>query len=190
MTFANVVSVIALFVALGGGAYAVQVAAKNSVTTQSIRNGTVRSADIGTGQVKAADIKRGLLRDTTVGKNTRTRSICTQTLTDFVQCLGAEVTMTKEGRIFATADGSADSGSAGVSVGVSTCRLTVDGVAFTDEVVITADFNPDESFSFAGVTEPVAAGTHSVILECKGNGTLPGPRIFFPSVTTLALGSG
>jgi len=100
------------------------------------------------------------------------------------------VTMTKEGRIFATADGNADSGSGGVPVGVNTCRLTVDGVAFTDEVVIAANFSPGESFSFAGVTEPVLAGTHSVVLECKGNGTLPGPRIFFPSVTTLELGSG
>lgn|GEM_PF-2233046 len=160
------------------------------MATQSIRNGTIRSADIGTGQVKASDIKRGLLRDTTAGNNKRALAVCVQTLTDFVPCLSAEVTMTKEGRIFATADGNADSGSGGVPVGVNTCRLTVDGVAFTDEVVIAANFSPGESFSFAGVTEPVLAGTHSVVLECKGNGTLPGPRIFFPSVTTLELGSG
>ncbi len=202
LSFANVVSVIALFIALGGGAYAVQVAKKNSVKSSSIRNGSVRSVDIGKGQVRASDIEPGLLQDLinrpdpptgpdpTTGQTKRTGFVCTQTLPTFVKCLGTEVNMGMAGRIFATADGSADSGSGGVLVGVNTCRLLVDGVAFTNEVVIASDFSPSESFSFAGVTEPVTAGTHSINMECKGNGTLPGPRIFFPSLTTLELGPG
>ena len=102
----------------------------------------------------------------------------------------SDVTLDRSGRIYATADGNADSGSGSVPVGVNTCRLVVDGTPFTNDFVIAADFSPSESFSFAGVTEQLAAGTHTVRMDCKGNGTLPGPRIFFPTLTTLKLGSG
>src|SRR3954454_4725200 len=56
LTFANVVSVIALFVALGGGAYAVTVAKKNSVVSKSIKNGQVRKADIAKNAVNGAKV--------------------------------------------------------------------------------------------------------------------------------------
>jgi len=56
LTFANVVSVIALFVALGGGAYAVTVAKKNSVVSKSIKNGQVRKADIAKNSVNGAKV--------------------------------------------------------------------------------------------------------------------------------------
>ena len=68
--------------------------------------------------------------------------------------------------------------------------MTVDGTPFTGDFVIAADFSPGDAFSFAGVTEGLGAGPHSVQMECKDNGTLPGPRIFSPSLTTLELGSG
>ncbi len=200
LSFANVISLIALFVALGGGAYAVQVAKKNSVTTKSIRNSTIRSADIGSGQVKASDIgdgqvkasdiEAGLLSDATTGSTQSLFAVCVQDVTTYKSCLDKQVTLKEPGRIFATADGTADSGAGSVPVGVNTCRLTLDGAAFTGDYVVAADFSPGESFSFAGVSEPVAAGSHLVRLECKGNGTLPGPRIFLPSLTTIQLGSG
>lgn len=189
LTFANVVSLIALFVALGGGAYAVQTAKKNSVTSASIRNGAVRSVDIGRGQVRASDIKSGLLRDTTTGDTKKSVGVCVQDLTTYVSCLEKDVTIKMPGRIDASADGTADSGSASIPVGVNTCRLAVDGVGFTQDFVIAADFSPGEAFSFSGISEPVAAGTHVVSLDCRGNGTLPGARIFFPSLTTLQLGT-
>jgi hypothetical protein len=46
LTFANVVSVVALFVALGGGAYALTIAPKDSVVSRSIKDGQVKQADI------------------------------------------------------------------------------------------------------------------------------------------------
>jgi hypothetical protein len=46
LTFANVVSVIALFAVLGGGAYAVTTAPKNSVVSRSIKNGQVKGPDV------------------------------------------------------------------------------------------------------------------------------------------------
>lgn len=56
LSFANVVSMIALFVALSGGAYAA-VAAKNSVTSKSIKKGAVKSVDLANNKgVKSADV--------------------------------------------------------------------------------------------------------------------------------------
>ena len=185
LSFANVISVIALFVALGGGAYAVQVAKKNSVTTKSIRNSTIRSADIGSGQikssdigsgqVKASDIEAGLLSDATTGSTQSLFAVCTQDVTTYESCLDKQVTLDEPGRIYATADGTADSGAGSVPVGVNTCRLTLDGAAFTGDYVVAADFSPGESFSFGGVSEPVAAGSHLVQARVQGQRHAAGP---------------
>jgi hypothetical protein len=56
LTFANVVSAIALFVALGGGAYAVSIAKKNSVTSKSIKNGQVKGKDLAKNAVNGAKV--------------------------------------------------------------------------------------------------------------------------------------
>ena len=53
LSFANVVSVIALFVALGGGAYAAFHLPKNSVRSKNIVNGQVKAKDL----VKPAAVK-------------------------------------------------------------------------------------------------------------------------------------
>ncbi|MGK2956073.1 MAG: hypothetical protein ACSLFI_10445 [Solirubrobacterales bacterium] len=214
------ISVLALFIALGGSAVAVQVAKKNSVTSKSIRNNAVRSVDLKNGQVKGADIGDGQvgspdigdgqvgspdvadgslsatdidvnsLGDATTGDSKIGGVlVCEQNSTNFQECFSKELTLERAGRIFATSDGSADSGIP-AAVGVNTCQMTVDGTSFTSEFVIAADFSPGEAFSFSGVTEPVAPGVHEISLQCKGNGTAPAPRIFFPTITTLTLGSG
>ena len=214
------VSVLALFIALGGSALAVQVAKKNSVTSKSVRNNTIRSVDLRNGQVKgtdigsgqvgtvdigdgqvgtadvadgslgAADIDVGSLGDATTGDSKIGKVLfCEQNSTNFQECFSKEVTLERAGRIFAISDGSADSGTP-AAVGVNTCRMTVDGTSFSSEFIIAADFSPGESFSFSGVTEPLAAGVHAVSLQCKGNGAAPAPRIFFPTITTITLGSG
>lgn len=68
LTFANVVSVIALFVALGGGAYAISIGkgdvksrhiAKGAVKSKQLKNDDVRSIDIEDGQVAASDLGPG-----------------------------------------------------------------------------------------------------------------------------------
>ncbi len=46
MTYANVIATVALFVALGGGAYAAFHLPKNSVKSKNIVNGQVRDADL------------------------------------------------------------------------------------------------------------------------------------------------
>jgi hypothetical protein len=57
LTFANVTSVIALFCALGGGAYAAVNLPKNSVGVKQIKNGAVTNAKLGKDAVTGAKVK-------------------------------------------------------------------------------------------------------------------------------------
>ena len=66
LTFSNVIAVLALFVALGGGAYAAHVAKKNSVTSRSIKNGAVTSADVKDNGLTGKDIADSSLSGTDV----------------------------------------------------------------------------------------------------------------------------
>lgn len=54
LTFANVTSVLALFIALGGTSYAV-----SQIGTKEIKNNSVRSVDIRNGTIVSRDVKRG-----------------------------------------------------------------------------------------------------------------------------------
>jgi hypothetical protein len=64
LSYANVVATIALFVALGGGAYAaVTITGKNvkdgSLTGKDIKNESIRSGDIDNGSLKRVDFETG-----------------------------------------------------------------------------------------------------------------------------------
>lgn len=70
LTFANVTSVLALFVALGGTSYAV---ATGSIGSREIKNNSVRSKDVRNGSLTSRDVKRGSLggravRESRLGK--------------------------------------------------------------------------------------------------------------------------
>src|SRR5687768_6963382 len=70
LTFSNVVSLMALFIALGGGAYALTIPnnsvgsrqlKKNAVTTAKIKRSAVTSAKVKNGSLLARDFKPGQL---------------------------------------------------------------------------------------------------------------------------------
>jgi hypothetical protein len=70
LTFANVISMMALFIALGGGAYAATLAKnsvgskqlkKNAVTSSKIRKNAVTSSKVKNGSLKAGDFAAGQL---------------------------------------------------------------------------------------------------------------------------------
>ena len=62
VTFANVVSLMALFVALGGTSYAAVKLSKNSVRSAHIKNGQVKRADVARDAVDSARVKDASLR--------------------------------------------------------------------------------------------------------------------------------
>jgi hypothetical protein len=57
LSYANVVATLALFVALGGSAYAAVELSKNSVRTKHIAKGQVKAADLGRNAVTSAKVK-------------------------------------------------------------------------------------------------------------------------------------
>jgi hypothetical protein len=61
LTFANVMSVIAVTIALGGTAYAAVELPKNSVGSSQIKSNAVKSADVKNGALKSKDFKAGQL---------------------------------------------------------------------------------------------------------------------------------
>src|SRR5690348_3480235 len=61
LTFANVISCLALFVALGSGAYAATQLPKNSVGSKQIKKNAVNSAKVKDRSLQAVDFKEGQL---------------------------------------------------------------------------------------------------------------------------------
>lgn len=62
LTYANVMATIAVFLALGGGAYAAIKLPANSVGTRQLQKNSVTGAKVKNGSLTAADIVGGLLR--------------------------------------------------------------------------------------------------------------------------------
>lgn len=58
-SYANVVSTLALVVAVGGGAYAAVQLPKDSVGSKQIKNSTVKSKDVKDGGLRASDLRAG-----------------------------------------------------------------------------------------------------------------------------------
>jgi hypothetical protein len=61
LSFANVMASFAVFLALGGAAFAAQQAAKNSVTSASIKNGAATGKDVKDDSLTGADVNEGTL---------------------------------------------------------------------------------------------------------------------------------
>ncbi|MFN8215967.1 MAG: hypothetical protein U0R71_05165 [Solirubrobacterales bacterium] len=63
LTYANVVATLALFLALGGAAYAAATLPKNSVGRAQLKPGAVTSSKVKNGSLTGADVKAGSLPD-------------------------------------------------------------------------------------------------------------------------------
>ncbi len=61
LTYANVMATIAVFLVLGGGAYAASVAKKNTVTTKSVKNGSLKGIDVAKDTLTGDNINEGTL---------------------------------------------------------------------------------------------------------------------------------
>jgi len=75
LTYANVMATIAVFIALGGTAYAVNTVGSSdvideSLLSQDIKNGEVKVADIGQGAVASDEVKNDAITNADVAPNT------------------------------------------------------------------------------------------------------------------------
>lgn len=61
LTYANVMATVAVFGMLGGGAYAITTAKKNSVTSKSVRNGSIKGLDVLDESLSGQDVNESTL---------------------------------------------------------------------------------------------------------------------------------
>lgn len=70
LSYANVMATIALFIALGGSAYAALKVPKNSIGTKQLKNGAVTNSKLATGAVDASKVKAGSLTGSQINSST------------------------------------------------------------------------------------------------------------------------
>jgi hypothetical protein len=134
ITSAHVLAAVALFVALGGGAYAALKLPKNSVKSTTIKNGQVKAADLAKKSVTSAKIKDGQVKTGDLANN----SVNGAKIADG-QVGGADI-----------ADGQV--GTADLADGA------VNGAKIADGSVGGADLTPDEPFHIVGAPGEPAFG--------------------------------
>jgi hypothetical protein len=134
ITSAHVLAAVALFVALGGGAYAALKLPKNSVKSATIKNGQVKAADLAKNAVTSTKIKNGAVSGAKIADG----SVAGADIGDG-QVGGAKL-----------ADGS-----------VATSKLAdgaVNAAKIADGSVGGADLTPDEPFHLVGAPGEPAFG--------------------------------
>src|SRR4051794_35263391 len=72
LTFANVTSLLALFVALSGGAYAATQIADNSVGTKKLKDGAVKNAKLAKNAVTREKVAKNTLRSGQIDESSLT----------------------------------------------------------------------------------------------------------------------
>lgn len=218
LTFANVVSVLALFVALGGTAIAVTVS-KNSVGTKQIRKGAVRSADVRNLGLRGVDVRNGslgggkitdgsiagadLADGSVTGADVDEASLDASGFTtardgfegtcpsgaDFATCVTVSLDLPRRSRVL----GVADIGFATLAANsYGACQILVAGVvigsASAGETVDTTGNPQANSVGVNGVSDPVGPGAVPVALQCRRSA---GSIDFFnANLSTLVAGAG
>jgi hypothetical protein len=196
LSYANVVATAALFVALGGSAYAV-----TQVTSGEIKNDTIKSADLRDRQaVKGVDVKRNALG----GKEIAEQSLnaarfapvagdesgsCNPSSPAFVDCASLTLALKQRSRVLAIATGGQRSEGGQAS---AECQVRIDGVA-TPLAVNPGEATTDNTsggatngFARTVVTpEPVSSGRHEVQLTCSE--VAADVRIENPTIAAIAI---
>ena len=184
LTYARVVSTLALFIALGGGAYAISIG-KNDVGPKQIRKGAVRSAEIKDDAVKGRDIARntiagGKIKNDSLGRADIDEedvlegmsaaaskdpfwSTCDPVVgSGLTPCASIELATPVAGKVLAIASGNMVSN----STGGGDCELTLDG-KLVSRSPSNAPTQPKTPFTLVGISRSVSAGMHTVGLQCR-----------------------
>ena len=197
LTYANVTSTLALFLAIGAGsAYAVDKIGSSDVKNDSLRSDDLRDRVA----VKGKDIKKNTLTGSEIQERDLDASGiaaiagaegvgCSPPATD-TDCLSKSINVRQTSRILAVATG--DQVGDGVAAAAS-CQVRVDGVAggaFSHPGEVTSNTSPVAANGFARtfVSEPLEKGSHQVTLVCERDGSNP-VRIDNPTLAIIAIGS-
>jgi hypothetical protein len=195
LTYANVVATTSLFVALGGGAYAV-----SQVTSGEIKNDTIKSADLRDRKaVKGADVKRDALGGKEIAEQSLNASrfvrvageepgACDPSSSAFIECAGVTLNLTRRAQVVAVATGGQRSEG---SASRAECEVRIDGTptpisANPGETAVNTSALATNGFARTIVTrEPLAPGSHEISLACnEGGGDV---RIQHPTIAAIAI---
>ena len=212
VSFANVISVIALFVALGGGT-AVALNGTNTVQSDDLGPGAqVKAADVAANAVDGSKVADGSITGADVDESslgtvpnaskvggiapsalTTARaktSNCFPDSTNYVDCGAVTINLARTSRVLIVTNGMWHSTSAGVTSGE--CRIGVDGAPFGPNVFPGEDTDnssggTEQSLSLTNVTDPMPAGSHTFGLACRRQaGTIGFDETF---ISAVVLGS-
>jgi hypothetical protein len=190
LTYANVMSSIAVFLVLGG---ATAIAAgqlgknsvgskqlkKNAITTAKIKNGAVTGAKVKAGSLKASSFAAGQLPagpkgDTGPSFGAFGNGGCDGLGVPFETCASTgTVNLPSAGHVLLIASGEWDNDGEGATPPNSgECRLSVDGAPLPEEVTFgeeagTHGVDEGGSISMNWITNPLSAGSHSFAFECR-----------------------
>jgi hypothetical protein len=183
LTYANVVATLALFIALGGSAYAALQLQKNSVGARHIKKNAVTSPKVKPGSLLLSDFRRsqraklrgpqgppgmqgpaGLTGPPgpTQGSATAAFAGANPAPNPEADHASHAITIPTGGRLYAFGRGTLD---INCSVGNPRASLYVDGVPVPASGMEYPDGMPATNVNVSGISEPVAAGQHVVTLE-------------------------
>jgi hypothetical protein len=211
MTFANVVSLAALFIALGGTATAVTYVvssntqiAPNTVSGHAPPTGkhsnlipeSVNGRDVADSSLRGADILEstlGRVRSARLGGFGRSGSVvtCNPEGSAFTSCAGTEILNVPSGaralvlaraRAFVEGDSSAGDG---------TCRLTASSLGAVPgsdmSFSVSDSANSSENGTLAAITPPLPAGATSFGIECNDQAPIVGLGTEYREVAASAV---
>jgi hypothetical protein len=204
LSYANVVSTIALFLVLGGGAYALS---KNSVGSRQIKNDSIRSKDIKDRQIRGRDLRDDTITSRQieegrfdmsrfVAMNSSQGGACDPSAGAYVSCASTSLNLREPSQVLVVAGGVADTVGNDANGSSGSCRLRVDGAVtpgLSTPVSVGEEVNGDElfkgnGFSITGTTTnalPLREGSHRFDIACME--TEPDVR-FETHISALALG--
>jgi hypothetical protein len=196
---ATVVAYLALFVAMGSGAYAA-----TRVDSSDIENNSIKSEDLKDGKaVKGRDVVDGSLTGDQIAEGTLDASrfapvagavggVCDPSSTTFVDCASVTLHLKEPSRILAIATGGEESlgfpAEARCEVRIDN-RTTSVGALPGEESLDNTTAGATNGFARTNVTaQPEAAGPHEAALSC--NQILGDVKIDQPTIAALAIGTG
>jgi hypothetical protein len=199
LSYANVVATLALLLALGGGAYAI-----DKVNSHKIVNGTIKSVDLKNRKaVRAADVKRNTLKGGQIDESTLNASSfapaagdqaanCNPPSSAFTDCASVGLPLAERARVLVFATGNQESLSGPAA---ATCEIRIDddpiglSVQPGEQATDNTSSLGTNGFARTVVTrDPLPKGRHQVALACKelvGN-----VRIDVPTIAAIAIGAG
>ncbi len=166
------VAYLALFVALGGSAYAV-----TKIDSGDIRNRSVKGKDVATDTLAGRQIDERRLSPPT-GAGLEQGSSCDPTSGAATDCVSQSIELSRSSSVLVIA-----TGSKAPHPGSGACAIAVDSA--TSATQFLGGGNEHDGFAITKTTAPLPAGSHTVALRCTESN--PDLTIDNPTIAAIAV---